>query len=104
MRRMLDIRVKLGSVFELHDATECIALSSGRNVWAYVSLKKAGDLALESSDLCRGFLLQSFRCIRLPAKCEYVKYAAWLVFSRRDLGQLRRSKCRNRGCDAAIPD
>ena len=92
MRRMLDIRVKRSSVFELHDATECIALSSGRNVWAYVSLKKAGDLALESSDLFSGFLLLSFRCIRLPAKCEYVKYAAWLDSSRRNFGQIRRSK------------
>ena len=36
MRRVLNIRIKGGLVFKLHDATECVAFSSRRNVGAHV--------------------------------------------------------------------
>ena len=36
---ILNIRVKCCFVFELHDATKCIALSSRRDVWTYMGLK-----------------------------------------------------------------
>ena len=44
---MLNVCVKRGLVFELHYAAEGVALSSGRNVWTYMSLKKSGNLPLE---------------------------------------------------------
>jgi hypothetical protein len=55
---MLNIRIKKGLVLEMHDATERVTLPSGREVWAYVSLKKSWDLSLEGSDrFCRSTLL-----------------------------------------------
>jgi hypothetical protein len=39
MCRILNICVKCCFVFELHDATERVALSSRRDVWTYMGLK-----------------------------------------------------------------
>jgi len=87
MCRVLNVSVERRFVLELHYAAEGVALSSRRNVRAYVSLKKSGNLSLESSDLSRRFFLLSFRCIWLPLKCEYVEDSSCGVFRGSDRGQ-----------------
>jgi hypothetical protein len=104
VRRMPNICIKRGTVFELHYAAKCVALSSGRNVRSYISLKKSRYLPLEGSDLSRGPILLRFRCARLPLERKYVKDASCSLFSRSHFGQAGRDQCCHRGRNAAIPD
>lgn len=83
VRRMLHIGIERCLVLELHDAAKRIALSSRRNVWTYMSLKKSRDYPLESGNLFRGSVLLGFGSSWLPLKCEHVKNTGCLTFRSR---------------------
>jgi len=85
-------------------AAERVALSSGRNVWTYMSLKKSENLPLEGSDLFCWLILLSFRCTRLPLKCKHVKDGSCSFFTPSYQGWAVRDKCCDRGRDTAIAD
>jgi hypothetical protein len=100
MGRMLDIRIKSGLVFELHDATECIAFSSRRNVGPDVSLEKTRDISLEG---CYIFRCPSFLSVRrfwLPLECENMKDAFRIIMGY--LGNGCRTECRCGGYEASL--
>ena len=102
MRWMLNVCVKSGLVLEAHDAAECVAFSSGRNVGADMSLKQSGDLSLEGSDRFPRSTLLLFRSVRFPLKCKYVKDASCLFFSQSRLGPASSNECDGRGCEAGL--
>ena len=60
MSGVLEVCLKGGLILEVHDATKCVALSSRRNIWSQMGLKKSGNYALESGDLLLGSILLSF--------------------------------------------
>ncbi len=103
MGRMLNICVERCLVFELHDATECIAFSSRRNVGADVSLEKTGNISLEG---CYIFRCPSFLSVRrfwLPLECENMKDAFRIIMGiPGQLLQDRVSQRRPRGLPCAI--
>src|SRR3974377_2091971 len=101
---MLNVCVKRGLVFKLHYAAEGVALSSGRNVWTYMSLKKSGNLPLEGGDLFCCLILLSFSGTRLPLKHKHVKDGSCSFFTPSYQGWVVRENCCDRGRDTSIAD
>jgi hypothetical protein len=102
MRRMLHISIEGSLVFELHDAAKRIALSSRRNVWAYMSLKKSRDYPLERGNLFRGPVFLGFGCSWLPLKCEHMKNAGGLAVRSREFQGIGREKSGSSDSETAI--
>ena len=102
MRRMLHISIKRRLVLELHDAAKCIALSSRRNVWAHMGLKKSRDYSLESGNLFRSSVFLGFGGSWLPLKCEYMENAGGLTFRSREFQGIGRKKSGSADGETAI--